>query len=198
MKKGIIIIFLLFENSLAAAQGLDTDSLKNLLAKTKEDTTRILLISSLCNELARYEPDSAIRLAKDGLKLARQIHYPKGEAVLTIALGIALTNVGDYANAIKWLSSNLAYADTTKDLRIKLGTYVELSNAYKDQGDYEEALKYSTKRIRLTEEYLRNSQGEPCMFCKGIFLVHASIYLEKEQLDSASILTKHFPFHPLP
>jgi hypothetical protein len=126
-----LIISIVFEITMVAAQGLDTDSLKNLITKTNEDTTRILLISSLCNELARYEPDSAIRLAKDGLKLAGQIQYAKGEADLKIALGIALANVGDYANSIKWLSSNLSYADATKDLAIKFRTYVELSAAYR-------------------------------------------------------------------
>ena len=199
MKKGIIILSLLFEITMAAAQGVDTDSLKNLITKTKEDTTRILLISSLCNELARYEPDSAIQLAKEGLKLANQIHYPKGEANLAIALGTALANVGDYATAIKWLTSSLVYVDTAKELDIKFRNYLELSAAYRDQGDYSEALKYSTKCVGLAEEYLQHFPRESCRFCRGIFLIAATIYLEKNQLDSArKFIDKAFSFPPTP
>ena len=181
MKKVVVIIILLFEITIAAAQGVNVDSLKNLLAETEVDTTRIMILSYLCNELARYEPDSAIQLAQQGLKQAKQIHFPKGEATLTMALGVALAYVGDYANAIKWLSSVLAYADTTGELEIKRRTCVELSLVYRDQGDYAEALKY----ITLSEAYLQDIPRESCMVCRGVFHISASIYLEKNQLDSA-------------
>jgi tetratricopeptide (TPR) repeat protein len=157
MMKSPLIIVLLLNVSMAAAQGVNIDSLKDLLAKTEDDTTRIMILSSLCNELARYEPDSAIALAQQGLKRAKEIHFPKGEANLTLALGLALANVGDYVNAIKWLSSNLAYADSTTDSNIKRRTYVELSGVYRDQGDYAEALTYSNKVMADTESYLLRS-----------------------------------------
>src|SRR4030095_1330271 len=185
MKKFITILILLLKIITTAAQGLDTDSLRNLLLKTKEETTRILLISALCNELARYEPDSAIRLARDGLKLAKQIPYPKGEVNLTLALGLAFANIGDYLNSIKWYSSKLNYADTTKDLEIKFRYYTELSLAYKDQGDYTEALRYADKCIGPTEALLKHLPQQSCAFCRGVFHIPASIYLEKNQLDSA-------------
>jgi tetratricopeptide (TPR) repeat protein len=163
MKKVVFIIILLFEVTMAAGQGANVDSLKNLLAETKDDTTRIMILSRLCNELARYEPDSAIQLAQEGLKQAKQIHFPKEEANLTMALGVALAYVGNYANAIKWLSSVLAYADTTTELEIKRRTYVELSLVYRDQGDYAEALNY----ITLSKSYLHHIARESCLVCRG-------------------------------
>jgi len=181
MKKVVVIIFLLLEITAAAAQGVNVDSLKNLLAETKDVTTRILILSDLCNELARYEPGSAIELAQEGLKQAKQIHFAKGEASITIPLGVALKNVGDYANAIKRLLSNLAYADTTADLEIKLRTYIELSEAYREQGDYAEALKHSNKVIAFAKHLPR----EKCGLCRGWFLISALIYLETNQLASA-------------
>ena len=178
-----------FKDTRSTAQGpitraffANTDSLRAVYEKSKEDTTRLLALAYLCNEVARYEPDSAIQLAQEGLKLAKQIHFARGEALLKTSLGVAFSNVGDYANAIKWLSSNLAYAETTTDLNIKLGTYAELGIVYRDHGDYDEALKYSEKCIYLIEKYYPR---ESCSRCRGIFLFPAIIYLEKNELDSA-------------
>jgi len=183
----------------ANTQGLDADSLKNLLTKTDENTTRILLLSQLCNELARYDPDSAIRLAQDGLKLAKQIDYRKGEVSLALSLGIALSNVGDYFNSIKWLSSNLKYIDTTQDRGITGRYYTELSLAYSHQGDYGEALKYSDKNIGPMEKWLERLPSVSCTICRGLFLTRAIIYWEKDQLDSAKRwIDKAFSYPPTP
>jgi len=169
----------------ACAQGLDTDSLKTVLTKTKEETSRILILSQLCNELARYDPDTAIRLAQDGLKVAKQINYLNGEARLALALAIALSNVGDYLNSIKWASSYLKYADTTRDIQLKSMYYGEISVIYREQGDYDEALKYSDKVISFTEKALKSLPQDPCNFCRAIYAVRAGIYMDKNQLDFA-------------
>jgi len=177
-------VTLLFNVIASNAQGaLDTDSLKNLLAAAKEDTTRIILLSKLCNELARFDPDSAIQLAQDGLKLAKQIHYFKGEVYLTWGLGVAWGNVGDYSTAIKLYLSNLEYVDTTNDRGLKGRYYAELTNFYRDLGDYSESLKYANKNIESAKEFLL--PRDSCRFCRGLFLLKASVYLEMRQLDSA-------------
>jgi signal transduction histidine kinase len=185
MKKFITIIVLFFEIIVTNGQGFNADSLKNLLVTAKEDTTRILLLSGLCNELARYDPDSAIRLAQDGLKLAKQIHYLKGEVYLTRSLGVAWNSVGEYSTAIRLYLSKIKYIDTTKDLEIRGMYNAELAVAYRDQGDYTEALKYANKNLGVAEEFLQYSPRDSCKFCRGLFLLPASIYLEKHQMDSA-------------
>ena len=95
------------------------------------------------------------------------------------------------------MSSNLAYADTTMDSEIKLRTYVELSEVYREQGDYAKALKYSKKVI--AEAYVQDLPREKCLLCRGLFLISALIYLEKNQLDSAKkYIDKAFSYPPTP
>src|ERR1043165_4228408 len=47
MRKSFIIVICFFTHSVLYAQSAETDSLKNLLANTKEDTSRVLLLEDL-------------------------------------------------------------------------------------------------------------------------------------------------------
>ncbi|HEU5165845.1 MAG TPA: ATP-binding protein [Chitinophagaceae bacterium] len=199
MKKIITIVVLLFETIITNAQGLDIDSLRNLLAVAREDTTRILVSTQLTNELARSDPDSAIPLAQEGLKLARQIHFLKGEVEQSTSLAVAWRTKGDYSTAIKLLLSNINYVDASNDIELKGKYYAELGGTYRDQGDYEEALKYVNKSIGLREQYMRRFPQKPCWTCRAIYTGLASIYLEKHQLDSAQkYIHIAFSYPPFP
>jgi two-component system, NtrC family, sensor kinase len=186
MKKFIAIVIVLFKVITGNTQAtLNTDSLKRLMTVAKEDTTRIILLAKLCNELARFAPDSAIKLGQEGLKLAKQIHYLKGEVYLTRSLGVAWYSIGEYSIAIKLYLSKLKYIDTTKDMEIKRLYNAELTIAYRDQRDYTEALKYVNKNLDAVYKFLQYSPRDSCTFCTGCFLLMASIYLEMHQTDSA-------------
>jgi signal transduction histidine kinase len=70
--------------------------------------------------------------------------------------------------------------------------YGGLGDTYRDQGDYNEALKYNSKITELIVRY------EQCKWCRAPFTGRAAIYIEKHQLDSARyFLQKAFLYPPV-
>ena len=74
MKKYILLLFILVKTSTNAGQ-ISIDSLQILLSASKQDTTRVLLLSELSNDLCRSDPEKAFTLAQQGLQLSKQINY---------------------------------------------------------------------------------------------------------------------------
>jgi len=182
IKSFILILFFFFETIIVKAQGLNVDSLRNLLRTTTEDTTKVILISQISNQLDRSDPDSAIKLAGLGLRLAQQIQYAKGEVYCTISLATGWWSIGDYSTAIRLLLPNIKYVDASNNLDLQISLYASLTSACRDQGDYAEALKYDFRLLKLIEK-----SGSNCMMCRATSTFAAFVYLEEHKLDSAKI-----------
>ena len=81
----------------AYAQQSNSDSLKTLLSKAKEDTTRVNLLSQLSVNYIFSDPDSTYLFAQEGHKLAQSIGYTKGEMLCKTELAVFWWTLGDYA-----------------------------------------------------------------------------------------------------
>ena len=104
MKRISPFLFLLFSCATCAqAQPPNNDSLITLLSKTKEDTTRVNLLSQLSANYIFTDPDSTYLFAQEGYKLAQSIGYTKGEMHCKENLALFWWSVGDYATATKLL-----------------------------------------------------------------------------------------------
>ena len=89
----------------AYAQPPNNDSLITLLSKTKEDTTRVNLLSQLSWHYTFTDPDSLYLFAQEGHKLAQSIGYTKGEMHCKENLAVFWWTLGDYAtatNGVTW------------------------------------------------------------------------------------------------
>jgi len=190
MKRFIAILFFFFEITMAGAQSLDlkADSLRNLLTTTKQDTTRVLLLSQLSNQLQRSDPDSAFLLAEQGLKLAKQLNYPRGELYAKVNLGGCFWSIGDYSTAIQLMLPEIKHVLSTNDLELQVNLQAVLINSYRDQGDYTEALKYALEGL--------NSGLDNCKYCKIGIAVISELYLERNQLDSAQFFLHKALLYP--
>jgi hypothetical protein len=138
--KNCSLILLLFTCILSAnAQSSGLDGLKRELSFTKEDTTRVLLLSEISLWSIFSNPDTSSQLAREGIRLAQQINYPKGKAYCERSLGFFFWSIGDYTTAIKLAFSGMPYAEASKDFGLQSWLYALLENAYRDNGDYSEA-----------------------------------------------------------
>jgi signal transduction histidine kinase len=146
-------LFLLFICATCAyGQQPNNDSLKKLLSKAKEDTTRVNLLSQLSVNYIFSDPDSTYLFAQEGLKLAQAIGYTKGEMLCKEDLAAFWWTVGDYATATKLLLQVLSFAQSENDTSYQEGVYSFLSTVHRDQGDYNEALLYTKKIEQLTNK----------------------------------------------
>jgi len=106
--KGLLIfLLLLYTAESTKGQNTETDSLKRVLANTREGPGRVLALEGLSYAYVSAYPDTALQYAEEGLQLAQKINYRVGEAYCTNALGNVYFSVGDYPNALEMYLQSL-------------------------------------------------------------------------------------------
>jgi len=117
-------------------------------------------------------------LAKEGIRLAQQLDYSKGEAYCKRSYGFFFWSTGDYTTAIKMAFDGIPYAEKSKDRGLLDWLYLLLVNAYRDNGDFDDAIKYDRKGRELSRMLNQPTGAKEDA-------VTASIYYGIGNLDSA-------------
>ncbi|MBD0377860.1 MAG: tetratricopeptide repeat protein [Flavisolibacter sp.] len=141
MKRTSLIIFFVFTIVTAYSQFLfNNDSLKQLLLTAKEDTNRVNILNALGFSYQWAYPDSALLYVTPGLQLAGKLQYKKGELAMMHTMGEALTQKGQFAQALQWQLQALELAKKLND-KVEIGNaHVWLGSTYYFSGNYDKAL----------------------------------------------------------
>ncbi len=182
MKKLFFILFLYSSTEIVTAQDHVKDSLLTLLLKTKEDTTRVNLLFDLSYYYDSHSKlDSTILWATQGLTLAQKIGYKKDEMNRKLFIAYKSWAIGDFSTAIKLSYPIYEYGKSINDATLMWNAYGALFNAYRDQGDYREALK-------LGWEGKNNIEAKKDSFSYSMtYAAIGSVYFGLESYDSAYI-----------
>ena len=163
MKKGILILvcFCCF-GGLCHGQNKKVDSLLKVLKTAKEDTIRVNTLNALAYEIASNNPDTAVYFANEALALATKLNYKMGIADAHFIIGIGLSYLGKYKEALKNFNDALKLYDellTSATTAYKLKILKGKGNAYNiigfvndDQSDYPEALKNHFTALNIYQE----------------------------------------------
>ena len=184
MKKIVLILFALFfclTNSQAQTSAKIRDSLKVLIQKEKQDTSRVLLLDQLAFAMYESKPDTAILLELEALSLSRRIGFVKGEAVSLSRMGTIYIVLG---NSTKSMELFVQAQKLNEKMNSPAGIAESLNNIggiYKNQGQYRQAIGYYSKaktiidKLDLKKEIARsfNNLGQ--------------CYLQLNQYDSARV-----------
>ena len=116
------------------------DSFLNVLATTKDDTTKVIAMA----KISFYHPnlDTSITMAEQGLILARKIRFLKGEAMCLSQLGNCFYGTSDYPKAFDYFLQSLKI---NQKINYPLGIASALRHIGKIkevQGDDQAALNY--------------------------------------------------------
>lgn len=184
MKK--IVALLLFSMSIAGikAQTTNIDSLKQLLIKEKQDTTRVLLLADLSFSYFLSKPDSTMILALEGLQLSRRIGFLKGEAASLNRIGNAYGALGNRLKALEVYLQALKINEKIHNLDGLARNNSNIGGVYARMGDYRQALIYYFKGITLVKQ-LNNKQGLSLQLV-GI----GRAYMNLKKIDSARFFTQ--------
>jgi signal transduction histidine kinase len=158
------------------------DSVKLILTKAIEDSSRLQLYAHLGFTYAFLQVDSAIAYSQKAISLARKIQSKEGEANAIFSYGWALWASGNYDKAIDAALKSLKLQKDLKNYEKMASSYSQLAVLYRDAGDFEHALKYG-----MQSKYLLDSLTVFHEF-KVVqpFATIGSIYLFLDNLDSAS------------
>ncbi|MES2649197.1 MAG: ATP-binding protein [Bacteroidota bacterium] len=203
MRKPIVFFafLLLLHHSVSSQLIAGRDSLLALLKTLPNDTNRVLTLNRVAFQYQLKRPDSTYLLGQQAYELSRSLNYIRGQATSLMVMGIACTNIGDDAKAIKMYNQS-------KELSARMnnpqGVSIALSNLadmYMQQGEWQKGLDkmkesnaiYSTLPVanQASKSTVLSNIGE-CFFNLGQ-LDSATTYLNEalalERLNPRGIIT---------
>jgi tetratricopeptide (TPR) repeat protein len=102
MKKSVLFLSILLGVQLLHSQNQEKDSIKNLLAKAKDDTVSLSILDKLIFLKTWSNPEEALELAKQELLLAQKAKLSLAEANALANNASVLSVLGDYSHAIEY------------------------------------------------------------------------------------------------
>ncbi|MDB5000855.1 MAG: multi-sensor signal transduction histidine kinase [Mucilaginibacter sp.] len=179
MKFFLTLCFIIFVAIDLYAQNSEIDSLKKALVVEKDDKSRVFTLESLSFAYLSSHPDTALKYALQGLQLAQQIKYAKGEMACTNALENVYFNIGEYPKALEKYLQYLEMKEKAKDGGNIAIAYFNLANVYTETNDYRHALMYLMKAKKADERAKDTAAILYDWYSLG------SVYLKMDNADSA-------------
>ncbi len=152
MKKLLTGLFMLLCFLNSYGQDLQKiDSLKRLLNKSKEDTSKVKLLFALTLEYEDHDMKKAMTYAKEGGRLSNKLNYTAGKLKYNKRMMYLFATLTQHDSAIVYGKQILKIATETKDT-LNMGiAYITLGERYNFKSDYETGIAYSLKGLRIIE-----------------------------------------------
>jgi serine phosphatase RsbU (regulator of sigma subunit) len=179
-------LILMLPTTVLFSQNAKLDSLKQLLLKAPEDTTK----ANLMIEITRAylygfnDRDAMQAYSEKNLILSKKLNYKKGIAYSYNYLGIVRWGKGDLDIALNYYKNALTLMREIKDLKGESSSLGNIGYLYNDKGDYTLAVEY-TIRAKKIKEQLNDKRG--MIVCYNNL---GSIYLNQSNYKEA--ILSHF------
>jgi methyl-accepting chemotaxis protein len=126
-----------------------TDSLETQIQQRQDDTTKVEMLTTVSNNLARVSPQKSLEYGMKALELAQKLEFRRGEALAVYSIANAQYRLGNYVPALE-------FAIKAQNLYEKLGEVKKIAQClnrigtiYKNQKQYDEAIKALNESLRL-------------------------------------------------
>jgi signal transduction histidine kinase len=166
---------------------------------SRADSLKFRLYDYKSNALQNKDPDTAIYLAGQGLKLARQLHYKFGEALMLNRFARINEHYGNVKLAIKYQKSSLALFNAVADKKEAADATASMGILQARQGDFKTGSRLITNSLayykknndtaglirtytRLGELYELNGNRKQAL----------SAYSDAEQLNRGDFITDEY------
>lgn len=116
-----------------------------------DDTAKVLKLSDLCFAYRRSNADSALILGNAALRLARKLHYPRGEAQACNDIAILHIDRSDFSTADSLLRRSLRLRSQLGDSAGMAAVYNKLGIVHQARFMLEEALDEDLRALRIYE-----------------------------------------------
>ncbi|MCW3084783.1 MAG: hypothetical protein JWP12_2149 [Bacteroidetes bacterium] len=138
----------------SAAQKSDKiiDSLQKLLPTVTVDTTRIRILNVIASEYTSDAPDKATQYANQALGQAIKLNDTVEEMSSYLLLGLAQYYQAHYDQALALYAKSFDLATKTHNKEKLAKTLNNIGLVYDDRADYQKALGYYLKALKLSEE----------------------------------------------
>lgn len=134
------------------------DSLITLLSAAPEDTNKVDLYRQIFNAYYDSKPNDCFKYAHEGLALARKINWKLGIAKLTNGLGLALSDTGNYALALKYFEESLSISTELKASVNVISVLTNIGRVHSINSDFPKATDFFLKGFDLAQKINSHQQ----------------------------------------
>lgn len=159
--------------------GQKADSLEALLQKTKIDTTKIILLSLLADELTKSNPQKALEMAKRGLSLGKQIGFEKGIFENYYSLGTVFQGQALFDSALFYFHKANLVAAHRRNITGQAEICSSLGHSFMRKSDMDSSRYYLEKGLALAKQ-VNNFRIEA-----GIYNNYGNVFLEESNYQKA-------------
>lgn len=168
--------------SLITQQEYIERSLSNI---TKKDTNYILLLDKSAGRLSVSNPDSALKLAREGLVLSGQLKYSFGRAVHRLRIAKVLERKGDMEEALKWYRINRKDCEASNRYTLMANYFSFGATLYALAGFQDTALQLAHKFLNLSDLYPQLNKDH--LFLCLAYQLLGNFYMDKKQNPTLAI-----------
>ena len=164
------------------------EKVKAELANSKADTNRVLLLTELCLGYLWYNSDSLEFYSKQGLELAKQLQFYKGDARILNCQGIFLAFHGNSPEALALLYKALRIAEESKLTFETANCLSSIGVSYWFLNDFTKSHDFINRAIKLDETVQHTPKD---IYWRILIQVWSGIdNIRLNKLDSANIILK--------
>ena len=174
--KSIILLFAMFTISFCNAQ-------KSTLA----DSTIVNKLIDSSKSFIGTDTSKVISLAKEAIKLAKKINYPKGEAYAFKNIGLVYYLQARYLETLDYWNQSLEIFEKIKDNVGRSNILNNIAGVYFNQGADVKALELSLKSLQLAEQV-----GDTLRILSALNTI-GSIYYNKKDPIAIDYLLRALP-----
>lgn len=165
LKKGNIILILVFQALLCRGQS-NIDSLEKTLKNASlSDSERVTILIKLGGNYENIDTSKSLKYCFAAIELAKKIGSPKLRANTIGNLGLFYYRTRNYKKAIDYFLISQKELDKVNDIALyktKYSTYNYLGIAYFQLGVYSLSLKNYFEATNICENYLKSRNIEDC------------------------------------
>ncbi len=196
----LLLTIVLFSYSTSFAQSHQIDSLKKVLFKQADDTSRVDILLKLSFEHYQIDVSECRSFAEEALRLSENLNDSRRIALSYNCLGIASDLEGYSSQAISYWEKCLELSERNNFLISKMKSLNNLGIAHKEKGNIEKSLQYFLDALKIEENIGNLKQSVNTLSNIGYLYIsmndmeHAFKYLEQaistgEQAGIKSILS---------
>lgn len=125
------------------------DSLLNVLSKTKQDTSRLILLNMIAQHYDSFNPDKGLEKADEAIALAKKLNKERGLSSSYFSKALNLKAKGDSKQALLFYDMARAINEKLNDVLGMGKDYTGMAHCYIGLADYDKAIEYYDKAYKI-------------------------------------------------
>lgn len=165
----------------AYGQGSKLDSLLKKLPTAKDDTTKVMLLRDIGNNLAHQEPLRAVAYWKQGVELGKRLEYIKGLAHCYINIATGYSFAGQLDSSIIYSDTAIYYTKLTANPARLALVYLNRADNYVNLHNPRAALIYCDTALKYAEKAKDNDR------LARIYHIIGDVYGRQKQYENTTL-----------